>query len=294
MQSVCEQLLYEKAKERRELESLKFIWIERDPVLMQEAEFIQRTSSIGSIGSIDDIWGSDTSLRLDGDDDMEQGSENVFLHRQNSGVQEQLEQLIEQDEGINIASQLFSLLPPSKTTDAELDDMYGSQHLDMSQRLDGLDLDTTNTLQENQLATDVPASPDDPKQPEKLKRSSSASSILNIGSVVDDETSFAENSASWMMEAQPVVESLSSVFDLQVYLTGNTPTMSGIPFARTGRPDIKALFQEEKDAAIRSNQRKVAILVSAPVKVQELCRKACLLYSDEQVRFDFHSECMGM
>lgn len=286
MQSICEQLLYEKAKERRELESLKFIWIERDPVLMQEAEFIRRTSSIGSLGSmdVDEFLSTDGSLRLDDTDIEEQpNADNVFLRRQNSAVHEQLEHFIEHDQSINIASQLLALLPSSRTTDEELDELYGSQHLDMSQCLDGALL-----LEDDGLAEEEAA----PRSNEAATKR--RPSILNIGSVVDDETSFAENSKSWMMEAQPVVKSLANVLDLQVYLTGNTPTMNGIPFARTGRPDIKALFREEKKAAIQGNHTKVAILVSAPVKVQELCRKACLLYSDDQVRFDFHYECMGM
>lgn len=42
MQSICNQLLHESAEGRRDLRYLKFIWIERDPVLVAETDFAQQ------------------------------------------------------------------------------------------------------------------------------------------------------------------------------------------------------------------------------------------------------------
>jgi hypothetical protein len=41
MQSICDQLLFEKSSGQRELRNLKFVWIERDPILVQEVNFIK-------------------------------------------------------------------------------------------------------------------------------------------------------------------------------------------------------------------------------------------------------------
>lgn len=262
MQSICDQLLYERAKNRRELKSLQFIWIERDPVLMQEHEFIRRTSSIGSLGSLnlDEGLSSDGSIELVEEDAMPGPTDvNVFLG--NSGaVNGQLEQLAHREHSTNIASQLLALLPPDRTTDQELEDLYASQNLEHD--------DGSRTLPMGEESAEV-----------------------NIN---DDETSFADNSASWGMESSAhLQEDLANVLNMKVYLTGNSNgTM--IPFAEQGRPDIPKLFESEIKKSRRNE--KIAVLVSAPPKLMEVVQRACIRHSNNKrnVRFDYHSEYLGM
>lgn len=264
MQSICDQLLYERAKNRRELNSLQFIWIERDPVLMQQHEFIRRTSSVGSLGSLnmDDYLSSDGSMKFDEDGAMPGPTDvNVFLG--NSGaVNGQLERLAHRDHSTNIASQLLSLLPPDRTTDEELEDLYASQNLNH----DGDDDSRT------------------------LPMGGESAELINN----DDETSFADNSASWGMESSfHVQEDLANVLNMKVYLTGNS-NGAVIPFAEQGRPDIPKLFETEVKNSRRNE--KIAVLVSAPPKLMEVVQRACVRHSQNKrnVRFDYHSEYLGM
>jgi hypothetical protein len=288
MQSICDQLLYERAKNRRELNSLQFIWIERDPVLMQEHEFIRRTSSIGSLGSLDlDDLSLDGSIKLDEEDDqaVPQGV-NVFLG--DSGVVNgRVEQLAHREHSTNIASQLLSLLPPDRTTDAELEEMYASHNL----------LDDLNDNNVGAGSRTIPHAGDN-----------SAADLSNNNNLPnkEDETSFADNSASWGMESSRQLQTdLANVLNMKVYLTSNNrglPNGGGnggsgnmmIPFAEQGRPDFPKLFETE----IKNSKRgeKIAVLVSAPPKLMEVVEKACIRHSRNKrnVRFDYHSEYLGM
>lgn len=270
MQSICDQLLYERAKDRRALNRLKFIWIERDPILMKEADFIRRTSSIGSIGSLEmeDYLSSHGSMSnidvdlSDGDDDLDEASSPI--------LEGEISDFVQRDRSINIASQLLSLLPPGRTTDAELEDLYESGHLKVDEDLGDVVSNTEGLVAQNEGVQG------------------------RLHSEDDDETSFAENSASWLLEAPPVVESLMKVVDMQVYLTGRSPVNETVPFARFGRPDIKEIFQEMKQEAIENGDNRVAVCVSAPKRLTDICQKACIVYSDKRVRFDFHCEAMAM
>lgn len=292
MQSICDQLLYERAKNRRQLNSLQFIWIERDPVLMQEHEFIRRTSSIGSqLGSLDmeDYLSSDGSIKLDEEDDPgTQPKVNVFLGN-SAAVNGHLEQLAHREHSTNIASQLLSLLPPDRTTDAELEALYASDNL--------LTLDDNKNNNSNNRWT-VPHAVDDDGNNNNNVADTAA------GGGGEDETSFADNSASWGMESSPRLQTdLANVLNMKVYLTGNrdSSVTSGdgggpllMPFAEQGRPDIPKLFDDE----VKNSQRgeKIAVLVSAPPKLMEVVQKACIRHSRNQrnVRFDYHSEYLGM
>jgi hypothetical protein len=85
--------------------------------------------------------------------------------------------------------------------------------------------------------------------------------------------------------------------DMQIYLTKQQsqlfPISQHIPNARYGRPDIKKIFLEMKQAAIESGEKYVAVCVCAPKAVTDKCRVACQRYSDHQVQFDFHTEVMA-
>lgn len=292
MQSICEQLLYEKAKNRRQLDRLKFVWIERDPILMQEAEFVRRTSTIGSVGSLelDEYMSSNASLHIGDDADLDDETARNSGPIDLSAVSDRtgpidfddaldraffMARRFKLEQSIDIASQVLSLLPPGKTTDEELDEMYRSGEL-------AIDNDV------------VPSSISDDNRRSALTNQptnvSNASVSRRPSSLIDDETSFAENDQSWLTQTASVVDSLTQVLDMQIYLTGDAPTTGGVPFARYGRPDIKRIFLEMKREAVRAGDRRVAVCVSAPRKLTEMCRKACIAYSDSKVRFDFHAE----
>lgn len=254
MQSICDQLLYEKAKDRRKLNHLKFVWIERDPILMQEAEFVRRTSSIGSL-ELEDYLSTSGSINFEDESDHLEGRAIVQTqinqqHSQNS-LNQQLAEMLEQEHSIDIASQLLSAVAPSRTTDEELDKLYESEHLSV----DSSFLDAISIGHEKEESE---------KEPAKRRRSS-------FSFVVEEETSFADNSTPWLVEAPPVVESLVKVLDMQVYLTGQAPE-NGVPFARFGRPNIKAIFRDMKKISLRAGDDRVAVCACAPKKLMELCR----------------------
>ena len=270
MQSICDQLLYEKSKDRRRLNHLKFIWIERDPILMQEAEFVRRTSSIGSI-EIEDYLSASGSINFEASDQVVETSQHI----DRDALNQQLAQMLAQDHSIDLASQLLSAVAPGRTTDEEFDKLYESDVLSVdSSVLDAISLDN-GLIDGDQVRSDPP------------KRRRSSFSFL-----IDDETSFAENSSPWLAEAPPIVESLVKVLDMQVYLTGPTSENGEVPFARHGRPNIKRIFKDMKRIAVGAGDNRVAVCVCAPKKLTELCRKACLKYSDDDVTFDFHTECL--
>ena len=272
MQSICDQLLYEKAKNRRKLNHLKFIWIERDPVLMQEAEFIRRTSSIGSL-EIEDYLSNGGSTNFDESDQVlcvNQEIDRNFLNHQ-------LAEMMEQEHSIDIASQLLSAVAPDRTTDEEFDRLYASDQLSVDSSFwESISLDN-GIIDDNQLKVDQP----------KRRRSS-------FSLAIDDETSFADNSSPWLDETPTVVESLVKVLDMQVYLTGQSSENRNVPFARHGRPDIKRIFKDMRKVALSAGDSRVAVCVCAPKKLTAICHKACLKYSNDDIQFDFHTECTEM
>lgn len=272
MQSICDQLLYEKSKDRRRLNHLKFIWIERDPVLMHEAEFVQRTSSIGSM-EIEDYLSASGSISFEESEQVVQAKQQI----DRDNLNQQLAEMLAQDHSIDLASQLLAAVTPGTTTDEEFDKLYESDALSVdSSFLDAISLDN-GIIDGDQERS----------KPPKIRRSS-------FSFVIEDETSFADNSLPWLAEAPPIVESLVKVLDMQVYLTGPTMDNGEVPFARHGRPNIKRIFKDMKNIALSAGDNRVAVFICAPKRLTELCRKACLKYSDDDLQFDFHTECLEM
>jgi hypothetical protein len=278
MQSICDQLLYEQAKNKRSLNRLKFLWTERDPVLMQEAAFVKRTSSMGSLRSID-LNDSLSSGFSDNLDESEGKSTPLSLERNQESINKEVTQILAEEHSIDIASHLLALVPPGKTTDRELDVLYDSGDLCMDEESISVESSEDNT----HVA-----------YPRGLAAGEISSSKRSPISVIDDETSFADNASPWMVEAPAAQESLAKVLSMEIYLTGDSPLLQNIPFAKVGRPDIKKIFSEMKQDAIASGDKRVAVCVSAPPKLMTMCRKACVVYSDDRVRFDFHGESISV
>ena len=91
------------------------------------------------------------------------------------------------------------------------------------------------------------------------------------------------------------------VLDMDIYMTAKRKSQLKSKAMRNhirlGRPNVSELFLSMKRDAILSgddHNRRVAVCVSGPPSLSQLCRKACIKYSDSSVRFDCHTECMAM
>ena len=212
MQSIYDQLVHEAAEKRRDLRLIKFIWIERDPVLIGESEFVQETESDGPSKVV--CW-DERSLA----DDL--GS---------------------------ISSRLLATFSPVKTEDGHLEDEYSE------------DFNSTSTDEEDGYSEDCSSIGYDQEQPLSQYKAVSVSPP-------------------------------GTIRDVQIYLTGGQQTAGDRPVpscVTMGRPNIKKLFLEMRNEAMAAGETKVAICVSAPRNIMNLARQACVMYSDDSLRFDLH------
>jgi Ferric reductase NAD binding domain len=155
--------------------------------------------------------------------------------------------------------------------------------------------------------------------------------VISSDDMLLDE-SVARNVSTPVMEATDVEDSDNGValfnddddvLDMEIYLTsGNQPHLIDISNMtknhniRLGRPNLSEIFLAMKRDVIRSTTSteeshdgahqnaggdvhqckpypyRVAVCVSAPASLITQCRKACMIYSDSTIRFDFHSESM--
>jgi hypothetical protein len=109
-------------------------------------------------------------------------------------------------------------------------------------------------------------------------------------------------------ETNPIVDDIENkgycgdepVLDLEIYITKKSQEFNCQAtrnHVRLGRPNLSETFLAMKRDVILSAKEghdRVAVCVSGPRSLSHLCRKACIKYSDASVRFDFHSEPMGM
>jgi hypothetical protein len=247
MQSICDQLLFEQAKGRRQLKQIKFIWTDRDPVMMEEAPVVRRSSSV----VFSDI---STQQVIDMEAGETNGPSSTDAHN-----------------SAQIFTQLLTLLPPGQATDQELEQLYES--LDVLMELDADRLDVGDDAR----STGTVAEEDD----ENLSHADDITSGL--------ETTLADNLEPWDFEDP---EKLGEILDMQLYMTDKRQTDFNLPNARFGRPDLKQIFLDMKEDAKAKGEKRIAVCVCAPQKLSAICRKACIVYSDKQVRFDFHTESM--
>jgi hypothetical protein len=331
MQSVCDQILQEQASGQRELRHLKFVWIERDPALVQQVDFV-------------------TSRH------------NIYEAKEEQGKDTDRDQAAHKPLG-KITSQLLALILPGETADAELEEQCadgGVPNDDDRPEIvhaveapscaecppfgNNADVETPAWFEcppfasgDEKACTDVlfkPGSKEDTTEKKSFAQvldmqgyyTGDAPTPGNVPFVRFETASGAEcppfgNSAdvetpAWF-ECPPFAndeeeactgalgkpgakedtteqkKALAKVLDMRVYLTGDAPTPGTVPFVRSGRPDIHALFEDMKREAVASGNRKVAVCVCAPPKLMSLCQRACVLYSDDKIRFDFHSEAMS-
>ena len=90
----------------------------------------------------------------------------------------------------------------------------------------------------------------------------------------------------------PVMERFDdSILKLDYFLTAKEKNYhENLPHQHRGRPDIPEILSNIRKEAVKSKQKRVAFCICAPTRLVNICRNACAKYSDDQVRFDFHSE----
>eukprot|EP00549_Striatella_unipunctata_P022548 CAMPEP_0118678828 /NCGR_PEP_ID=MMETSP0800-20121206/3439_1 /TAXON_ID=210618 ORGANISM="Striatella unipunctata, Strain CCMP2910" /NCGR_SAMPLE_ID=MMETSP0800 /ASSEMBLY_ACC=CAM_ASM_000638 /LENGTH=566 /DNA_ID=CAMNT_0006574735 /DNA_START=363 /DNA_END=2063 /DNA_ORIENTATION=+ len=107
----------------------------------------------------------------------------------------------------------------------------------------------------------------------------------------DDDCSSNSVIKSKLRQSTTMFNDDHEVLELKVFLTGQEPLGElDYEFVSRGRPQMKDLFLEFRKLAIQLDERRVAVCVCAPKRLVEIARHACVKYSNESVRFDFHAE----
>lgn len=247
MQSICDQLLFEESKGYRNLKKIKFIWMDRDPVLMEGVPLVRCAAAQHDDHNAAETLPSAPSTT---------GESTEGLHHS-----------INDD--ACLFSQLFAILAPGHAVDEELDELYES-------------LDAAMDYEDELMSLDGGKIPED-KANEKESPTE------------DMETSTATD--AWPIHEQQNSK-MDDILDLQLFAAKSNVTdnecEATLPNVKIGQPNLKELFLEMRAEAIAKNEKKVAVCICAPHKVAQLCQKACVIYSDSQMRFDFHSSGMEM
>jgi len=293
MQALCNQLMYEHSTGVRSLKKVSFVWIERDPNVMQKVDVVRRTSLHASAISLSEYSFNDEESSK-GDDVEVSSTPGGGLVKPHVADEEQFQHEPHLPEPQSIASTLLALVPASRDTDEFLERQYPIEELDEE---DDQDFDLQSENDQNTITTLVNTIFG--RKESKVDQSKTANTTENSQNRdanfdFDDDTMCQ----SFLDEAyvDPENSSTSSeALDLQVYLTAknaNTinPALGALPFIHRGRPDIKGIFQKMREEAIEKKETRVAVCVCAPKVIVNMCHKACVKYSDRSVRFDFHYE----
>jgi len=250
MQALCNQLMYEQSAGLRELKKLSFVWIERDPHVMQKVDVVRR---IGNAAL-------DTPPALD----VESGLDPPPL---------------EDGQPQGIASTLLALIPASGVTDEQLEEEYAVEELELDEEDDddGSILTLLSTLIGRRKAEATEETP-----AEKLRETFMSDDDTMNQSFLDA----AYNEGGQDSNSQEALD--LQVYLTTKSAAANA--ISHLPFVHNGRPDVKELFRKMRDEAIAKGEHQVAVCVCAPKRLVMICQKACTKYSDRKVRFDFHFE----
>ena len=237
MQSMFSHMLHEQSTGVRILKKLKFVWIQRDPELMIQSQMATVSTS---------LHGS-KMFTVDTEEEEEEmdGTESDCM---------------------SLASRILTNVPPSTETDAELEALYTSTPIEVS------DTDHSGILPLHACSTN----PEDTR--------CCAESISN-----DEDGD--EDPSTEEIDLEGV---LGNVVDIEIYMTkgiyGRAPNVPGL---QMGRPDLAVMLTEMREEAIRLNEKRVAVCVCGPKRISYLSRKACIELSDDKVRFDYHEESFG-
>lgn len=299
LQSICTHLMSEHHVGVRKMKKLKFVLIERDPLLMAKSE---------------------------------------ILNIPRSSVEKYRSQRNERDRNFNrltLASILFSSVPPGLETDEDLEKLYKSFDLvppdtgsvqSADETLSAIMEDDDDSVEKGTNLDEQMESAVKAAQASRCALSQSLptvisvnsdSKIANIPSTLQAEADLKNSTLSEDCEdtvpttidngrmnlTMPKCDLIpsESVLDYEIYLTceqrAQTLFQSDMNLrdscVKVGRPDLAALFSAMRQEAIALGERRVAVCVCGPRRIVHLCRQACIQLSDDKVRFDYHVETYG-
>jgi predicted ferric reductase len=244
MQALCNQLMFEQSAGVRELKRLSFVWIERDPNVVQNVDVVRRKA-----------W----SAEWPSEPDTEEGN-------------------MDESQPQGIASTLLSLVPDSLVTDEELDAEYSPQDLDEEIVDKGNSERPVFTISSSFARR------------HKVTRTTGR---LDTMCSDDDNNTTHQSFLNAAYNGRIDECEIDDALELRVFLTGQVASRSDLallPFVHHKRPEVKELFRKIRDEAISMDECRVAVCVCAPERLVLMCQKACAIYSDQKVQFDFHFE----
>mmetsp|Transcript_11019 Transcript_11019/g.16655 ORF Transcript_11019/g.16655 Transcript_11019/m.16655 type:complete len:482 (-) Transcript_11019:65-1510(-) len=114
----------------------------------------------------------------------------------------------------------------------------------------------------------------------------------------DDDTH--STGSGWMSDSEggDKTEKYLSLVQVEFHLTGAAMKKHGVSPAiakhvKSGRPNLGELFSQARAAAWAKNEERIAVLTCAPQPMMDALRTACMVYSGNEVTFDFHEENIG-
>ena len=281
MQSICNQLLYEHAKGRRELEDVKLVWVERDPVLMKSVDVVRQSNA---------AFESRRSMR--------QFSSEETAPLQNF-----------KGHSVPLASTLLSMIPPSQTTDEQLEEMYESQlglqitdddeeefYEAHRRKSDSFDWPSSMNMSANLFDSRHRSANNIPNTIEEMEEyAGPPQPVVQVEDLDSDATSVATETFPFKQtHVAHGPKPVEDVLDMHVHLTGKVSLSAesehNLPGIKYGRPKIAEILSQTREQAASLGHKRVAVLVCAPRGIAEICRKACIKLTNRKVRFDYHEE----
>jgi hypothetical protein len=353
MQSIYSHLVYEQHKGMRQLDSLKFIWIQRDPVFVKDSELV-RDVPIKKQTNTDDVTDSDERVLGIGaaflaaipqdyvtDDDLTKYYDSLIvdtdevydsvisnandIENRKKKKQTNTESVGDREDDndermLGIGAAYLATIPQDYVTDNDLPKYNDSLIVDTDEvydRANANDIDNRKKKKKKQTDTNSVGDSDDDNDERMLGIGVAYLSTIPQDYITDDDLtkyddslkvdtdeiydSFFSNtrdieSQKKKKEDNTKLEKNDSVFDLQIYVTDTKSGIvaSHIPNVQYGRPDIYKLFRKMKEDILNrgGEHERVAVCVCAPSPVAEVCRTACIIYSNDRIRFDIHLESM--
>lgn len=250
MQSIAHQLTYEHEWGERDLKKLWFVWTARDPQVMSNMDVVSNHSQ------------SQKNYNFDMSD-ITEGGQVTHSTWENLSKAETSSAFISRNN--------FAAFPWDNTTaDEELNRIMPIENFLEDE--EGDDDDGKVNLEGLNSFVDL-----------DLETGDGVSSMAGTSKGQASDAKFGDSES----------KETGEMIELDCYLTAKEMKgsgLSGLPFIRQSRPDMKRIFLEIRREAIRLGEKRVAICVCAPLRLVNITREACVKYSNRHVRFDFHSE----
>ena len=123
---------------------------------------------------------------------------------------------------------------------------------------------------------------------EEIDKEDDSCDTCTIGTIKTE--AYAKDTLNSLTVATSASE--DKILHLELYLSSNSSyrSESVAPFIKKGRPNIKAFFLAARKEAIRQGEQRIAVCVCSAPAFVDICKNACIKFSDRRVRFDLHSE----